>query len=66
MVAGLKDIGIREGTFTFLAEVVVMDADCGAVEVGRGFDEAGVGAVACVVVVGASDGPGADNSADVV
>jgi hypothetical protein len=54
---GLKDIGIRKGTFTFLLGVVVVDVGCGAGEDGRGGDDevgvgVGVGVVACEVVGG--------------
>jgi hypothetical protein len=61
---GLKDIGIREGIFTFLFGVGVADVGCGAVEVERGgTDEVGGGIVACVVAVGGTDGTeGVDNT----
>jgi hypothetical protein len=63
---GLKDIGIREGTFTLLFGVEVAEVGCGAIEVERGGpDEVGDGTVACVVVVGGADGPGAVDNADV-
>jgi hypothetical protein len=55
---GLKVIGIRKGTFTFLLGVVVVDLGCGAEEGGRGGDDkVGVDSVACGVV-GGRDGPG--------
>ena len=54
---GLKVIGIRTGTFTFLIGVVVVGLGCGAEEGGRGGDEVGVDSVACEVV-GGGDGPG--------
>ena len=61
---GLKDIGIREGTFTFLLGVVVADVGCGAV--GSGEDDGiGVDTVACEIV-GVEDGPGVVGDADVV
>lgn len=59
---GLKDIGIRKGTFTFLLGGVVVDVGCGAIEGGRGGED-GVG-VDCGVV-GGRDGPVVDD-ADVV
>jgi hypothetical protein len=63
---GLKDIGISEGTFTFLLGVVVADVGCGAVEGGRGDDRVGVDNVACGVA-GVGGGPGVgDDDADVV
>jgi hypothetical protein len=67
-VAGLKDIGIKEGTFTFLTGVVVVDVDCRAVELGMGgVDEAGVGTVeSWLLVVGGTNGPGDVGCADVV
>jgi len=61
---GLKDIGIREGTFTFLLGGVVADVGCGAVGGGRD-DGVGVDTVACEVV-GVGDGPGVVDDADVV
>jgi hypothetical protein len=60
---GLKDIGIRGGTFKFLFGVEVAVVGCGAVGVGRGgSDEIGVGPVACV---GREDGPGSVDDANV-
>lgn len=61
---GLKDIGIREGTFTFLLGVVVADVGCGAVEGGRG-DGVGVDTVACEDA-GVGDSPGVVGDVDVV
>jgi hypothetical protein len=61
---GLKDIGIREGTFTFLLGVVVADVGCGVVGGGRG-DGVGVDTVACEVA-GAGDSPGVVGDAEVV
>ena len=58
---GLKDIGIRGGTFTFLLGGVVADVGCGAVGGGRGDDGVGVVTVACEVA-----GPGVVDDADVV
>lgn len=61
---GLKDIGIREGTFTF--GVVVADIGCGAVGVRReGGDDVGVGTAACVVGDGTDD-PGTVDDPGVV
>jgi len=62
---GLKDIGIREGTFTFLLGVVVADVDCGAMGSGRGDDGVGADTAACEVS-SVEDGPGVDDDADVV
>jgi hypothetical protein len=63
---GLKFIGIRKGTFTFLLGVVVVGVGCGVVEGGRGGDDGvGVDTVACEVV-GGRDGPGVVDDADVV
>ena len=62
---GLKDIGINEGTFTFLLGVVVADVGCGAVGGGRGDDGVGVDTVACEVA-GVGGGPGVGDDADVV
>lgn len=46
---GLKDMGIREGTFKFLFGVEVAVVGCGAVEVERGgSDGIDVDPVACV------------------
>ena len=57
MLPGLKDIGIRVGTFTFLFGVGVADVGCRLVEVERGGgDEVGGGTVACVVAVSGADG----------
>jgi hypothetical protein len=61
---GLKDIGIREGTFTFLLGVVVADVGCGAVGGGRG-DGVGVDTVVCEDA-GVGDSPGVVGDADVV
>ena len=61
---GLKDIGIRKGTFTFLLDGVVVDVGCEPVEDGRGGGEVGVGSVFCGVV-GGRDGSIVDD-ADVV
>ena len=50
---GLKDIGINEGTFTFLFGVVAGGGGCWAVEVeSEGIVGVGAGTVACVVVEG--------------
>jgi hypothetical protein len=61
---GLKDIGIREGTFTFLLGVVVVGVGCGAMGGGRG-DDGVVDTVGCEVA-GVGDGPGVVDDADVV
>ncbi len=64
---GLKDIGIREGTFTFLLGIVVADGDGWAVGGGRGDDGVGVDTVACEVVgSGGGDGPVVVDDADIV
>jgi hypothetical protein len=63
---GLKDIGIREGTFRFLLcdVVAVADVGCGAVGVGRKDDGVGEDTVACEVV-GEGDGAGVVDDVDV-
>jgi hypothetical protein len=53
---GPKDIGIREGTFTFLLGIILADVGCGAVGGGRGDDGVGVNNVVCEVT-GVGDGP---------
>lgn len=63
---GLKDIGIREGTFTFLLDGVVVGVGVGwgAVGGGRG-DGVGVDTVVCEDA-GVGDSPGVVGDADVV
>ena len=61
---GLKDIGIREGTFTFLLGVVLADVGCEVIG-GGGEDDGVVDAVGCEVA-GVGDGPGVVDDADVV
>lgn len=63
VLPGLKDIGIKEGTFTFLLGVVVADVGCGAVGGGRG-DGVGVDTVACEVA-GVGDGGVVDDADEV-
>jgi hypothetical protein len=46
---GLKDIGIRDSTFTFLLGVVIVGVGCGAAGGGRGDDGVVVDTVACEV-----------------
>jgi hypothetical protein len=62
ILPGLKDIGIREGTFTFLLGVVVAGVGCGAMGCGRG-DGGVVDTVGCEA---AGVGAGVVDDADVV
>jgi len=61
---GLKDIGIREGTFRFLLCDVVVEVGCGAVVGGRKDDGVAVDTVTCEVV-GEGDGAGVVDDVDV-
>lgn len=61
------DMGISEGTFTVLFGDAEVDAGVGIPDVGRvGADDTGVGGMACVTVVGGTDGPDAVGGPDVV